>query len=140
LPRPSVGDLWVNDTGSPIAAGSAVRIAGNLEVSLASAAADDGDSRFLGVMERLTADANVGRVISEGRVSALFAAGEGTGDLSTSRVYLSVTSGLLTLVPPAVSGNVVLDVGVVISSTGYSNSLGGNMLVLLQRGLRRVVS
>jgi len=140
LPRPSVGSLWANNTGGPIPAGSAVRIVGNLEVDLASAGADDGASRFIGVMERVTADTAEGRVISEGRVSALFAAGEGAGNLATSRVYLSVTSGLLTLVPPAAVGNVVLDVGVVISSAGYVDGSGGNMLVLLQRGLRRVVA
>ena len=140
LPRPSVGSLWTNNTGGPIPAGSAVRIVGNLEVDLASAAADDGASRFIGVVELSTADTAEGRVISEGLVSALFAAGEGAGSLATSRVYLSATPGLLTLTPPATTGNVVLDVGVVISSAGYVNGTGGNMSVLLQRGVRRVVA
>ena len=142
LPKPTVGVLYTNGEAGTLSPGHAVRLDGALDntVIFANATADDGDSRLIGAVERSTLTAAQARVISDGPAELLFASGEGAGDLSRSRVYLSTTDGLFTLVAPSTTGNVILDVGVVLSSAGYSDSLGGTMLVLLRRGNRRVVA
>lgn len=139
LPRPTVGNFYTNGAGSTLQIGEAVQISANLTVSRATAAADNDSAKFIGVVERVTAIGLQARVLTEGPVSALFPAGMGAGDLSKSPVYLHTAVGLLTLTPPNGVGQVVLEVGWVLDSTGYVTGTGGLMLVMLSRGPKRVL-
>lgn len=141
LTRPTTGvsTTYTNTTGGLLAKGTVVCIAAQNAVKAASPASDNADSFAIGVLEEDTADTVDGAVISSGLVDVLFAAGEGASPAANSPVFLSTTAGLGTLTPPSATGQVVVLIGYVKNSTGYSNVSGGTMSVQLKLGSRRVL-
>ena len=129
----------LNGTGGLLAAGTAVYMFDEEEIAEGSAVSDGDPAQFLGLLQVDTADTAQGPVATTGRRTAKFAAGEGVGPHANEIVYLSVTAGFCTLVPPSSAGNVVLELGYVADDSGYSDSLGGTMAVQLVRGSKRVL-
>ena len=139
-PSSSTEKALLNGTGGLLDLGTAVFMVDELEIAEADASADDDLALFLGLLQEDTADAALGLVATSGRRTAKFTAGEGVGPHANKIVYLDTTVGFCTLVAPAVTGNVVLELGYVADDSSYSDSLGGTMEVQLVRGSKRVLA
>jgi microcystin-dependent protein len=120
----------LNNTGSTLANGQVVRVAGSqgqrLTVALATAASEAGSSKTLGVVTETIADGHSGFVTTEGLVRGLNTSALTEGSL----IWLSTTAGGMTTTRPTAPNHGVL-VGL---CTHQSSGTSGSIFVKVQNG------